>query len=113
MQAHQGGCPDVLVLEAAGLVQRPSGAPPADLCAWDASDGARPDATADANPELPDAVAGKLADPEPGVPVLGGPLPRDDWRSVVRVEPAALCKPGADQSGEQSCAVPESADAEA
>jgi hypothetical protein len=52
--------------EAASLVQLPSDASLEHRYAWDASDGAPPDAVADAlHPDLPDADAGKSADPEP------------------------------------------------
>ena len=42
-----------------------------EIGALDASDGARPDATADDPSALPDAAAGKLADQEPDDPELG------------------------------------------
>ncbi len=64
--------PDELALEAEGPDLHRADAAPSERSAWDASDAVRPDVTSDAerrgrHPDLADADAGKLADPEPDV----------------------------------------------
>ncbi len=85
---HRVPCP-----EAAGRDRRRSDACPSAIAAWDAWDGARPDAAADGPPAPPDADAGRSAVPEPDVPALAvvhwllaavAPYIRDVARSAER-----------------------------
>ena len=71
---RRDGCLDALALrEAAILDQLPSDAGHRDRCEWDALAGARLDAVADElPPDLPDADAGKSADPERDVQARDG-----------------------------------------
>jgi hypothetical protein len=78
--------------------------------AWDAWDGARPVAKADAAlpyPEvLSDADAEKWADREQDAPEQDESL-QSIVRSAHRDAAAELCRPDADPFAAQSCAVPE------
>jgi len=83
------------------LAAEPPGPPPTDArrwatAAWDASDGARPDAGADAPPEPAGVDAEKSADPEPAGPALG------DFALPVPPTAAAPGTPGVAQSAERS-----------
>jgi hypothetical protein len=111
---HRDGHPDELVPEADPLGPHQADAHPPVPCAWDAWDGALPDATdeADLHPAPLDAGAEKLAVRVRDVPAQDARfLPES--RSVPRAQPpdvaAALCTPDAAQSAEQSCAAPEAA----
>lgn len=112
MQAHPDGCPDGWALPVeASLDQLPWAAHRQGLCGSDAWADARPAAVAAApRPDLPDAGAEKSADPAPDVQARDG-YPSGDSRSAARAEPEVPCTRDAAQSGEQSCAVPASADA--
>lgn len=75
-------------------VRDPGPFPDAAACpsaknAWDASDAALPGAAADVPPELPDAVSGRWAGPEPDVPA------QDAWATLPADEAAAPDTPGA------------------
>ncbi len=56
-------------------------------------------------PDLPDEDAGKSVDPERGARARHG-SPLGESQSADPAEPVAPYTPGADQSAEQSCAVP-------
>jgi hypothetical protein len=111
---HRDGHPDELVLEADPLGPHQADAHPPEPCAWDAWDGAHPDATdeADLHPVPSGAGAEKLAVRARDVPAQDAGFP-PERRSAPRAQPpdvaAALCTPDAVQSAEQSCAAPEAA----
>jgi hypothetical protein len=108
--ALRGGYRDERAREEVIQVQPQSGACLPEPNAWDAWDGARLDAAADAArplPDLlPDADAEKWADREQDAPEQDESL-QSIVRSAHRDAAAELCRPDADPFAAQSCAVPE------
>jgi hypothetical protein len=108
--ALQGGYRDELAREEVIQVPPQSGACPPEPNAWDAWDGARLDAAADAArplPDLlPDADAEKWADREPDAPEQDA-HPPSIARSAHRGAAAELCRPDAGRFAARSCVVPE------
>jgi hypothetical protein len=111
-QAHRDGFPDEPARAAEALGQLQSDAAQLEPSAWDALDGARRDAAADANRQrqalLADGGAGKSADPERVARARDASfLPELPLALLVLVEQDAAVepyKPDEAQSAEQSCA---------
>ena len=116
MRAHPDGFQDELVPEAVAPDRHQSDGGQSEPSAWDALDGARPDAVADAAHQLPAppavADAGKSAVPVRGGRARGGqvsgacPLALQPAQSAQAVLDAVVvpCKQDAAQSVERSCA---------
>jgi hypothetical protein len=112
-QAHLGGFQDGLVPVAEVLGPLRWDAGQSGRSASDASDGAHPDAAADAAHQLPedlvDADAGISAVPAPDDPARDASFPPEaQFVRSARAEldaVAAPCRPDAGQFAEQSCAV--------
>jgi hypothetical protein len=114
---HRDGHPDELVPEAAPLGPHQADEHRPVPCAWDAWDGAHPDATAEADlrPAPSGAGAEKLAVLAPGDPARDASSLqlRPQVRLLVQPaqpdEAAELCTPDAVRSAERSCAALEAA----
>jgi hypothetical protein len=105
VQGHPDGYRGERVPEAEDQVQRQWAEVRLEPNAWDAWDGARPDAVADAAHRLPELVAedaGKLAGPAQDVPArVAWCLPQPGQRVLLDVA-AVLCRLDEVRSGEQS-----------